>query len=102
MQCPDCGKLRHEGECGPDRSDDDAVAIRLLERIGREAADYLDQVANTMDNWAWHSKTGGWSTHQVADNTTRANDCRRRAAEIRVAVTKICGPSSSDAKQSGS
>lgn len=73
----------------PSRMGDGEVAIRLLAKLANEQALYLDQLADTMDNWAWHSKTGGWSTHQVADNEAKANDCRRRVSQLRIAVSKV-------------
>ena len=51
-----------------------------------EAAEFLDDLANRLDGWATESRTGGWSTHQVKANLDAANDCRRKAAEIRLKI----------------
>lgn len=51
-------------------------------------ANYLDQIANEQDEMARQSKSGGWSTHQVAKNMTIANECRRRASQARNTVDK--------------
>jgi hypothetical protein len=50
------------------------------------AAQFLDDLANTLDRWADASLTGGWSTHQVDSNRAQANECRRKAAQLRAAV----------------
>lgn len=47
------------------------------------AARSLEDMANTLDDWAAQSRQGGWSTHQVGANIDEANKCRRNAAEIR-------------------
>lgn len=52
------------------------------------AADYLDELANVMDRWAVQSESGGWSTHQVKANRGAANDCRRKAAQLRETARK--------------
>lgn len=52
-----------------------------------QSAKLFDVLAQTMDRWATESREGGWSTHQVADNRKRADDCRRYAAHIRAALT---------------
>lgn len=44
---------------------------------------FLDDLADTLDNWARSSRLGGWSTHQVDANMAKANDCRRQAAALR-------------------
>ena len=51
-------------------------------------ATFLEGLADTLDTWARQSRSGGWSTHQVEPNMTRANDCRRRAAEIRAELAR--------------
>lgn len=50
------------------------------------SAEFLDKLANTLDGWAKQSRTGGWSTNHVEANIQAANDCRRRAAEIRIVI----------------
>lgn len=47
------------------------------------AADFLDRLADRLDSWAAESRSGGWSTHQVAANLETANECRREAARLR-------------------
>lgn len=49
----------------------EADAARL-----REA---LLAAADTCDRWAYESRAGGWSTHQVTPNRNLANDLRRAA-----------------------
>lgn len=49
----------------------------------RSTALYLEGIADTVDGWAVQSRSGGWSTHQVAANEALANDCRRRASQLR-------------------
>lgn len=49
---------------------------------------FLNQLADKLDGWATESRSGGWSTHQVAANRDAADDCRRRAAELRVVLNK--------------
>lgn len=49
-----------------------------------DAIKYLETLANTLDEWAQQSLTGGWSTHQVKANREEANNCRRQAAKLRL------------------
>jgi hypothetical protein len=53
-----------------------------------DTAIFLDGVANQLDQWAKESRNGGWSTHQVEANIQWANNCRRRAAEIRIELAR--------------
>lgn len=64
------------------------MAEQTLDSMMLEIAGYLDQTANTLDSWARESQLGGWSTHQVAANRTHADECRRQAARIRLAISK--------------
>ncbi len=50
------------------------------------AVGFLEALANQLDDWARESREGRWSTHQVADNIRVANDCRRKAAELKVVL----------------
>jgi hypothetical protein len=59
------------------------VQIEKLRRKLNDTAQFLDVMANTLDEWAEQSRSGGWSTHQVEANRSRANECRRQAAHIR-------------------
>ena len=43
-------------------------------------ADFLDETAKTLDQWAVESQRG-WSTHQVEANIALAHKCRVQAAE---------------------
>lgn len=54
-------------------------------------AQLFDTLAQTMDRWATQSQVGGWSTHQVDENMKRANDCRRYAAQTRLALSDSSG-----------
>lgn len=45
---------------------------------------FLESMADHLDKWAQESKDGGWSTHQVSQNISAANDCRRIAATLKV------------------
>lgn len=47
---------------------------------------FLEELANTLDGWARQSEGGGWSTHQVEANRREANECRRRAAELKRSI----------------
>jgi len=60
-----------------------AVAQADLVTALKINAEYLDGLADIMDDWAETSQRGGWSTHQVSANKEAANGCRRRAAHIR-------------------
>ena len=44
---------------------------------------FLLELADKLDGWAESSLHGGWSTHQVEANRQVANECRRRAAELK-------------------
>lgn len=50
----------------------------------QETIDFLNELANRLENWANESRTGGWSTHQVDANRKAADDCRREAARVKV------------------
>lgn len=67
-----------------------AAAPEMLGTLLDHAA-FLDGLANRLDDWARQSEGGGWSTHQVGVNRDAANDCRRRAAELRAAIAKAEG-----------
>lgn len=54
----------------------------------RETEEFLFALADKLDGWAKESLDGGWSTHQVQANRDAANDCRRQAALVRMALTK--------------
>lgn len=56
----------------------------IRDSILTDTADFLEGLANRIDGWAAESSTGGWSTHQVKANLEAANDCRRKAAELRL------------------
>jgi len=43
---------------------------------------FLNNMADTLDEWAEQSRAGSWSTHQVAANTKAAEDCRRQSAKL--------------------
>lgn len=45
-------------------------------------AEFLMQLADTLDGWARDSQQGGWSTHQVEANRKKANECRTVAARL--------------------
>lgn len=49
-----------------------------------DTVEFLMDIADRMDLWADESRSGGWSTHQVEANKAAANDCRRKAAELRL------------------
>jgi hypothetical protein len=49
----------------------------------QQTIDFLEQLADTLDGWAEESRRGGWSTHQVVANRREANNCRRKAAELK-------------------
>lgn len=64
---------------------------RLIQKYRNQLEDdaqFLDVMANTLDDWAEESKYGGWSTHQVNTNIARANECRRMAAHIRRVINE--------------
>lgn len=44
---------------------------------------FLMTLADTLDGWAQESRRGGWSTHQVDANRREADNCRRKAAELK-------------------
>ena len=44
---------------------------------------FLEDTANTLDQMARDSLTGGWSTHQVDAHRRLADACRRQAAEAK-------------------
>jgi hypothetical protein len=44
---------------------------------------FLEDLANTLDDWAKQTMSGGWSTHQVEDNRRQADNVRREAAALR-------------------
>lgn len=47
---------------------------------------FLESLANRLDGWAQQSRDYGWSTHQVKANEDAANQCRRVAANLRLAL----------------
>lgn len=51
-----------------------------------EAALEFDRIADTLDGWANHSESGGWSTHQVVANRAEADRIRRLASRYRRAA----------------
>jgi len=53
----------------------------------RETITFLEQLADKLDGWAASSVSGGWSTHQVNANREAANECRRKAADLRRSVS---------------
>lgn len=55
----------------------------MFETDAREFAVYLEDLADTHDKMAEESEYGGWSTHQVGQNRSIANDLRRKASELR-------------------
>jgi len=56
-------------------------------KILQDTIKFLDDAADTLDAWARESQSGGWSTHQVAANRKLADDHRRKASELRKAVS---------------
>lgn len=38
---------------------------------------FLESIANQLDKWAYESRKGGWSTHQVEPQIKLANEIRR-------------------------
>lgn len=73
----------------------DADASLIIEAVNNHAgllkslehcAKLFDVLAVKLDRWATESQTGGWSTHQVAENIKTAADCRRYATHIRSAL----------------
>lgn len=54
-------------------------------------ATFLNELANTMEMWAIHSRTGGWSTHQVEANRQQAQRCREEAVKLITAYHKSIG-----------
>ena len=53
-----------------------------------QAAQFLDDMADTLDMWARSSRDGGWSTHQIGANLRKAHECRREAAYLRMTVDR--------------
>lgn len=47
-----------------------------------DTIEFLLSLANRLDRWAYESRSGGWSTHQIEANQAAANDCRRQAANL--------------------
>lgn len=47
---------------------------------------FLDTLADRLDGWAIQSQKGGWSTHQVDANIAAADECRRTAARLCIAI----------------
>lgn len=74
-----------------ENDEDVRTILSLLEGAKQDAA-FMDRLANTLDEWAVQSRSGGWSTHQVDANAKEANECRRRAAQIRAAIAKATAP----------
>ncbi len=68
-----------DGQCG-------RAEYERLRETALFTAGFLDGVAMRLDSWAEQSRSGGWSTHQVAENIEVANDCRRSAANLRAAL----------------
>ena len=66
------------------------MGLRIVSLRGEliDTVIFLDGVANQLDLWAKQSQGGGWSTHQVEANQQWANNCRRRAAEIRTELAR--------------
>lgn len=48
-----------------------------------EMIKFLEEMAETLDQWARDSTVGGWSTHQVAANRHEADKCYLKARELR-------------------
>lgn len=57
-----------------------------LVKCAYETEKFLSDLADTLDRWCDESRFGGWSTHQCEANKHAANDCRRRAAQLRIAA----------------
>lgn len=47
----------------------------------------LDETASQLDEWAYESVRGGWSTHQVNKNKNLAHQLRQRRLELKSALT---------------
>lgn len=62
------------------------AGITRLEVEAAQTVQFLNAMADRLDRWAKDSKAGGWSTHQVTPNEEAANECRRRAAELRAGL----------------
>ena len=50
------------------------------------AIGFLEALADRLDGWAMQSRSGGWSTHQVAENNKTADECRRMVASLKSAL----------------
>lgn len=60
---------------------------RLRDAVQMAVESHLS-MAEQLDTWAKQSREGGWSTHQVDLMIAKANDLRRKAAQLR-AVAKV-------------
>lgn len=46
-------------------------------------AEFLDTLADELDRKNQECLTGGWSTNQLKFNEDKANECRRKASQMR-------------------
>lgn len=57
--------------------------------ILRQQIEAWDEMADQLDRWSEQSRSGGWSTHQCEPQTRKADECRRKAAQLRGTVRFI-------------